>query len=101
VDAQAPGLAQRVRGLAEGPHGGGDWHSRVVERIALLHLLRAALQRRHHLEPGLRADVEAQVGFSRSKEELLRGRGVGRRATELTGGLHGRPRASGRNGTSA
>src|SRR4051812_38500187 len=39
VDAQAPGLATRVRELGSVTATGGDWPSRLLEEAALLHLL--------------------------------------------------------------
>ena len=39
VDAQAPGLAARVRELGAIPASGADWPSRLLEECALLHLL--------------------------------------------------------------
>ena len=39
VDAQAPGLAERLRALAAVPHSGPGWDGRLLEEYALLRLL--------------------------------------------------------------
>ncbi|HEY6408427.1 MAG TPA: hypothetical protein VIY29_13245, partial [Ktedonobacteraceae bacterium] len=39
VDAQAPALAGRLRGLASVPHSGPGWDGRLLEEYALLRLL--------------------------------------------------------------
>src|ERR1700678_2068207 len=42
VDAQASGIADRLRALAAVPHSGPGWESRLLEEYALLHLLATA-----------------------------------------------------------
>ena len=42
VDAQAPGLAERLRALASVPHSGTGWDGLALEEYALLHLLAVA-----------------------------------------------------------
>ncbi len=67
VDAQAPGLASRVREL-----GAAEPDSLLAE-YALLHLLAAAYERVGELPPALAATVRARVGFSTDSAELLAG----------------------------
>jgi hypothetical protein len=76
VDAQAPGLARRVRGLAGIAGSGAGWPERLLERLGLIHLLVEAYRRQGELPEDLRADVRAQVGWTVSQDELLLGPGV-------------------------
>jgi SWIM zinc finger len=77
VDAQARGLAGRVRALA-GPalSGKPDGPARLLEKLGLLHLLVQAYRRQESLPPDVRADVRALAGWSVPQEDLLRGEGV-------------------------
>ncbi|GAA3221867.1 hypothetical protein ACFQE4_19555 [Streptomyces thermocoprophilus] len=63
VDAQAPGLASRVRELGAVPGSGPDWPVRLLEECALLHLLDQGWLGRERLPEGLAAAVRTQVGL--------------------------------------
>ncbi|MGW3954324.1 SWIM zinc finger family protein [Streptomyces sp. NPDC004752] len=63
VDAQAPGLAARVRELGAIPASGPGWPVRLLEECALLHLLDQGWLRRDRLPDGLAATVRARVGL--------------------------------------
>jgi hypothetical protein len=63
VDAQAPGLAARVRELGAIPASGAGWPGRLLEECALLHLLDRGWLRREELPPGLAATVRTRVGL--------------------------------------
>ncbi|MEU6364698.1 SWIM zinc finger family protein [Streptomyces sp. NPDC046931] len=63
VDAQAPGLAARVRELGAIPSSGPGWPMRLVEECALLHLLDQSWLRRERLPDGLAATVRSRVGL--------------------------------------
>lgn len=67
VDAQAPGLAGRVRELAHTPQDG------LLEEYALLHLLAGAYGRVDELPAPLAATVRTRVGFATAADELLAG----------------------------
>ncbi|MFC5647193.1 SWIM zinc finger family protein [Kitasatospora cinereorecta] len=67
VDAQAPGLATRVRALAETPQ------EALLEEYAMLHLLAGAYGRIDTLPAPLAATVRARVGFTADSAELLAG----------------------------
>jgi hypothetical protein len=71
VDAQAPGLARRVRGLAGVAASGPGWPERLLERIALTYLLVSAYRREAALPPDLRAEVRQLVGWTVSQDDLL------------------------------
>ncbi|MCC7361839.1 MAG: SWIM zinc finger family protein [Anaerolineales bacterium] len=71
VDAQAPGLARRVRELGGLAASGAGWPERLTDRLGRLHLLLEAYGRVTDLSPDLQADVRAAVGWTVSQEALL------------------------------
>jgi hypothetical protein len=68
VDAQAPGLAARVRELGALPASGPGWPVRLLEECALLHLLDQGWLRRERLPDGLAATVRSRVGLPGSPD---------------------------------
>ncbi|MEU9285901.1 SWIM zinc finger family protein [Streptomyces sp. NPDC048275] len=68
VDAQAPGLAARVRELGAIPFSGAGWPVRLLEECALLHLLDQGWLRRERLPDGLAATVRSRVGLPGSAD---------------------------------
>jgi hypothetical protein len=73
VDAQAPGLAERLRALAAVPHSGAGWDGRLLEEYALLRLLAVAHRRQAELPPPLLATVRSRIGFSLRQADVLAG----------------------------
>jgi len=73
VDAQAPGLAERLRELASVPHSGPGWDGRLLEEYALLRLLAVAYARRAGLPGALRETARARIGFSVRQADVLAG----------------------------
>jgi hypothetical protein len=73
VDAQAPGLASRVRELGALPGSGGDWPSRLLEEASLLHLLTQGYAHQERLPAPLAATVRTRIGFTTDTAELLAG----------------------------
>ncbi|GAA2633179.1 SWIM zinc finger family protein [Streptomyces axinellae] len=71
VDAQAPGLAARVRELGALPGSGEDWPERLLSECALLHLLTRAYLRLDALSAPLAETVKARVGLTVETAELL------------------------------
>ncbi|MER6569129.1 SWIM zinc finger family protein [Streptomyces sp. NPDC001093] len=63
VDAQAPGLAARVRELGAIPASGAGWPARLLEECALLHLLDQGWLRRDRLPDALAATVRSRLGL--------------------------------------
>ncbi|MFI7384584.1 SWIM zinc finger family protein [Streptomyces sp. NPDC049813] len=63
VDAQAPGLASRVRELGAIPASGPGWPARLLEECALLHLLDKAWQHRAALPADLATTVRSRIGL--------------------------------------
>ncbi|MEV2244837.1 hypothetical protein [Streptomyces sp. NPDC049970] len=68
VDAQAPGLAGRVRELGSVPASGPGWPARLLEECALLHLLDTAWIGLDGLPAPLAATVRTRVGLTASAE---------------------------------
>ncbi len=71
VDAQAPGLAARVRELGAITTSGAGWPSRLLEECALLHLLSEGFQRVADLPTPLAATARTRVGLTTDTAELL------------------------------
>ncbi|CAL9505973.1 hypothetical protein SUDANB58_03554 [Streptomyces sp. enrichment culture] len=68
VDAQAPGLAARVREAAAVPSSGSGWPARLLEECALLHLLGRGWLHREELPDGLAATVRSRIGLPASPD---------------------------------
>ncbi|MGW4755231.1 SWIM zinc finger family protein [Streptomyces chartreusis] len=68
VDAQAPGLAARVRELGAIPASGPGWPVRLLEECALLHLLDQGWLRREGLPDGLADTVRSRIGLPASAD---------------------------------
>ncbi|HET7036316.1 MAG TPA: SWIM zinc finger family protein [Thermomicrobiaceae bacterium] len=71
VDAQAPGLAARVRRLAAIPNSSPDWPERLLGQLGRLALLTESYRRIEELEPALQEDVRGAVGWTLSREEVV------------------------------
>jgi hypothetical protein len=68
VDAQAPGIANALRGLPGAAAGGPG---RLLAEYALLHLLIRGHERLDQLPQGLAAVVRSRVGYPVSKDDVL------------------------------
>lgn len=68
VDAQAPGLAARVRELGAIPGSGQGWPVRLLEESALVHLLDRAWLGMDRLPDSLAATVRTRVGLTAPAE---------------------------------
>jgi hypothetical protein len=71
VDAQAPGVAGVLRGLAEAPAFAEGRPARLLSAYARLHLLARAYERLDTLPAGLAAVVRSRVGYTTSRQEVL------------------------------
>jgi hypothetical protein len=71
VDAQAPGLGQRLKQASLQINKGEHWHELVLEELGRLHLACEAVARREQLPPGLQADLRAAVGWPYEKADVL------------------------------
>lgn len=71
VDAQAPGLASRVRAIGSRVGVGDSWTERVLGDLGRLALLTHAYRRLDALPLALKDDVRRWVGFTLDKDEVL------------------------------
>ncbi len=76
VDAQASGLAGRLRSMASIPQQGSKWPYAMAEALGQLYLLLEAYKRIDTLPPDLQAEVRAQIGWTQEKKDLLARPGV-------------------------
>lgn len=70
VDAQAPGLARRVRALGSISHSGQGWPERMLKALGQLHLLVESYNRLESLSPAMQAEVRSQIGWPQSQDDL-------------------------------
>ena len=70
VDAQAPGLALRMRRLGELPGSGPDWPRVMLGELGRIKLALHAFQRIDQLEPALANDLRQWIGWTVTSEEL-------------------------------
>ena len=73
VDAQMPGLAARVRGMASLVDGGDDWPAVLLGRMGRIQLLAEAFSRMEQLSPEQQADVRYALGYLPDKDVVLAG----------------------------
>ncbi len=73
VDAQAPGVAAWLRRLPAVVASGSRWPQRLLDELALLHLLARGYARRAELPADLVATVRDHVGFSVPRATVLTG----------------------------
>ena len=76
VDAQAPGLARRVRELDGITTRGEDWPRQLLTQAALLHLAHTGWSRLQSLTADTQADLRSTLGFTVSQEDILAQTGV-------------------------
>jgi len=70
VDAQAPGLAQRVRDLVPIAVSGPGWPARILGEFALLHMVARAWPGRDGLDPELAQTLRSVVGWPVPTDEV-------------------------------
>ena len=71
VDAQAPGLAARLRRVGDIPRSAPDWTRRVLIELGRLALLTEGYRRLGALDDPLRDDVRGLVGWTLKDEEVI------------------------------
>jgi hypothetical protein len=71
VDAQAPGVASRLRRLSGLPNSSPDWPGKLLDGLGRLALLSKAFSRLDVLDDPLVESVRAEVGISLPQEEVL------------------------------
>lgn len=75
VDAQAPGMARRIRQLPQTLIGEG-WQNRLLAELGGIHLLISGYQRLETLPAPLQADIRAAIGWNEDQAQLLLQDGV-------------------------
>jgi hypothetical protein len=70
VDAQAPGLARRVRRIGNVIGLRDGWPGEALAHAGTLAVLVAAYRRQDALDPALRAEVRSQIGWNTSQEQV-------------------------------
>jgi len=76
VDAQAPGIASWLRRLPAVVASGPGWPGRLLDELAMLHLLARGYARRAELPADLLATVRDHIGFTVSRADVLAGPSV-------------------------
>lgn len=76
VDTQAPGLARLVRELPGAAASCDGWQTRLLERLARIHLIANAHRRGEAFSDDLRAEARAAIGWTVPKEEVLAREGL-------------------------
>jgi hypothetical protein len=71
VDAQAPGIAARLRRIADLPRTEG-WTERLLAELGRLALLTHSFRRLDQLDPLLREDLRQLIGWTAEQDEILR-----------------------------
>ncbi|WP_295458158.1 SWIM zinc finger family protein [uncultured Thiodictyon sp.] len=79
VDAQLPGLAERLRRLGELLVRGGQWQGPLLAELGRLQLLIDGARRLDALPAAEQADLRAALGLPQDKDDLL---GAGERLTD-------------------
>ena len=70
IDAQAPGVARRVRDLSRVPQSGDAWTEQLLTQVSSLFLLLKAYERIETLPVTTQADVRSAIGWTLKEEEL-------------------------------
>ena len=70
VDAQLPGLADRVRAMGEAVHAEHDWATHLLLEAGRWHLAAQAWSRRDELPDSEMADLRTYLGWARPSDEL-------------------------------
>ena len=70
IDAQAPGVARRVRDLSRLPQSGDDWTEQLLAKVSSLFLLLKAYERIEILPATAQADVRSAIGWTYKEDEL-------------------------------
>jgi hypothetical protein len=71
VDAQATGLASRLRGLSGIPRATPEWAGAVLADLGRIALLTRAFGRLDELDPPLQGDVRQLVGWNLKEDEVV------------------------------
>ncbi|RUL75914.1 SWIM zinc finger family protein [Dyella choica] len=70
IDAQAPGLAQRLEEAGQMLSAGSSRHEQAIQALGLIQLINEGVARREQLSPARLADLRAALGWPHDKEEV-------------------------------
>ncbi len=76
IDAQAPGVARRLRQIDEMSFAGEGWQTALLDRLARVHLLGEGYRRQDELPPEVVEDVRATIGFPADLDAVRAGPGI-------------------------
>lgn len=76
VDAQAPGIANILREMADIPYYSDGWQHTFTDQLLRLYLLAKAYTHIDGLDTALQQDIRSLTGFTQSQEELKAQAGV-------------------------
>jgi hypothetical protein len=76
VDAQAPGLANMVRGLGDCNFYTEGWQSAFMDQLAAIYLVIEGYTNSVHLNEPAQQDIKTWIGFTQSQEELKEQAGI-------------------------
>lgn len=71
TDAQAPGLAARLRRIAAIPHASHDWPARLLAELGKVALLSQAFRHIDDLPPPLQDDLRGAIGWTLTQEDVI------------------------------
>jgi hypothetical protein len=71
VDAQTPGLSQRLKDAGEAVGSAPNWPERVLRTFGTLQLVADAVARRETLPEPVQADLKTTLGWAMDKAEVL------------------------------
>ena len=73
VDAQAPGLAARLRAMADIDYGAESWKHELTDKLSKLFMVISAYRNVDRLPADWQDEIRTQVGFSQSRDMVLGG----------------------------
>jgi hypothetical protein len=76
IDAQAPGIARRLRQIDGISHAGQGWQTALLDRLARLYLLNEGYRRRDNLPTEVVEDIRSTIGFNPDLDAVRAGPGV-------------------------
>lgn len=71
IDAQAPGLASRIRRLSTIPNASPDWPSKLLSHLGQLALLTQAFHHTDQLDTPLQEDIRQLIGWNLKEEDVV------------------------------
>ena len=71
IDAQAPGLATRLKEIQEIDFSSENWRSELTDKLGELYLLIRAYRNLERLSDEWRDEIRSQVGYTQPKETVL------------------------------